>query len=406
MILHIDMDAFYASVEQRDAPQLRNRPVIVGGSSAGRGVVCAASYEARKFGIHSAMPAAQAKRQCPHAIFLSPRMSHYAEISAQIREIFHRYTPLIEPLSLDEAFLDVTGSEALFGTSEQIGQQIKAEIAAEVDLIASVGIAPNKFLAKIASDLEKPNGFVVVTAEQVDGFLAPLPVSRLWGVGRITGQAFSRIGVRTIADLRRLPLQSLIDQFGEHGAHLAKLSHGIDPRPVIPDRQAKSISHETTFAQDISDQAVLRAWIVELANQVAWRLRQHNFLGRTVQLKIRLADFQTMTRAQQLPTPTNVTDEIQSTALGILEQQRFAQPIRLLGLSVSGLDNNVLRQKNLFHESTHDTQQRIDAATDQIRDRFGKSSLTRGSSMMYGANHRPQPRPHEPDSPQSESEQE
>src|SRR5579872_6528210 len=305
MILHVDMDAFYASVEERERPELVGKPLIVGGTPQGRGVVAAANYAVRKFGVHSAMPTSTALRLCPHAIVLRPRLDFYAEVSEQIREILYRFTPVVEPLSLDEAFVDVTGSELLFGPSIEIGRRIKREIRESLRLVASVGVAPNKFLAKIASDIEKPDGFVVVDPAGVQSFLDPLPVGRLWGVGRVTGEAFDRLGVRTIGDVRRMPLVTLTQHFGSVGEHLRQLAHGIDARPVVPDREAKSISHETTFAVDIDDREALRAWIVELAEQVGCRLRRHNLRGRTVQVKIRLADFQTITRAKTLSAATN-----------------------------------------------------------------------------------------------------
>ena len=310
MILHVDMDAFYASVEERDDPSLVGKPVIVGGSAEGRGVVAAANYEVRKFGVHSAMASARAKRLCPHAVFIKPRMNHYAEISQQIRTIFEEFTPLVEPLSLDEAFLDATGSESLFGSAANIGRQIKQRIRSELGLVASVGVAPNKFVAKIASDLNKPDGFLVVQPGEVQAFLDPLPVGRLWGVGKVTGQVFDRLGIRTIGQLRQLPIESLNDLFGSSGEHYWRLAHGMDDRQVVPDREAKSISHETTFAEDIADRDVLRAWLTELAEQVARRLRRHALKGRTVELKVRFADFQTITRSLTLPEPTNITQEL------------------------------------------------------------------------------------------------
>ena len=310
MILHIDMDAFYASVEQRDRPELRGKPVIVGGSAEGRGVVCAASYEARLFGVHSAMPAAKARRLCPDGIFVSPRMSRYADISCRIRKIFHQYTPLVEPLSLDEAFLDVTGSKPLFGSAVEIGQRIKSEIRHELRLVCSVGVAPNKFLAKIASDVEKPDGFVVVDPSGIQEFLDPLPVGRLWGVGRATNHALELLGIDTIGQLRRLPQETMTELYGEHGRHLWQLARGVDDRQVVPDRDAKSISHETTFAIDVDDHDVLRAWVLDLSDQVGCRLRSQALLGSTVHLKIRFCNFRTVTRSCRLTNPTNVTQEI------------------------------------------------------------------------------------------------
>ncbi len=395
MILHVDMDAFYASVEERDRPELRGKPVIVGGTPEGRGVVAAANYEARKFGVHSAMSAARAIRLCPQAIVLPSRIDYYAQVSRQIQEIFFRFTPLVEPLSLDEAFLDATGSETLFGGSVEIGRQIKTVIRDELQLIASVGAAPNKFLAKIASDLEKPDGFVVVDPDGVQEFLDPLPVGRLWGVGRVTGNAFERLGVRTIGDVRGLPLEVLQQNFGEHGQHLWELARGIDDRAVVPDRAAKSISHETTFARDIGDVELLRAWALELTEQVAQRLRRHQLRGRTVQLKVRFSDFRTITRATTLPRATDVTQEIWQAADEMLSRRLpdGHLPIRLLGVGVSGFDDAQPVQQMLFDEAEHATQENLDRAADQIRQRFGESSLGRGSGLLHQVKHKPEPRP-------------
>ena len=399
MILHVDMDAFYASVEIRDRPELMGKPVVVGGTPQGRGVVAAASYEAREFGIHSALPAATALRLCPQAVFLPPRMQHYAEVSEQLREIFDRFTPLVEPLSLDEAFLDVTGSEAIYGPSIEIGRQIKAAIRSELDLIASVGVAPNKFLAKVASDLEKPAGFVVVDPDRIQDFLDPLPVNRLWGVGKVTGEVLARLGIRTIHDVRSLSEDLLTEQLGEHGQQLWRLAHGLDERPVVPHRQAKSISHETTFAVDIESHDIQRAWVVELAEQVAWRLRRSGLSGRTVQLKVRFSDFRTVTRAKTLANATNVTAEIADAALDLLTDRigtAERQAIRLLGVGVSGFDDLEQRQLTLFDEREHDAAQQLDAAADAIRRRFGRDSLSRGSSLLHQTKHKPQPRTNDP----------
>jgi len=396
MILHVDMDAFYASVEIRERPELRGQPVIVGGTPAGRGVVAAASYEARKFGIHSAMPTAQAIRLCPQAVLLPCRMDYYAEVSRQIRDIFYRFTPLVEPLSLDEAFLDVTGSQSLFGSSVEIGRQIQREISANLRLVASVGVAPNKFLAKVASDLEKPHGFVVVDPDRIHQFLDPLPVGRLWGVGRVTAKAFQRLGVKTVGDVRNLPLETLQQHFGEQGSHLWKLAHGIDERPVVPDREAKSVSHETTFAQDIDDIAILRAWAMELAEQVARRLRSHDQRGRTVQLKVRFSDFQTITRSTTLAHPTNITQEIWQAANEMLTERmpRTRLAVRLLGVGVSGFHHAERTQLTLFDEDDSDgrsTQASLDQVADQIRERFGAASIGRASGLSRRAKQTPQP---------------
>jgi DNA polymerase IV len=384
MILHVDMDAFYASVEERDNPRLVGRPVIVGGTSEQRGVVAAANYEARRFGVHSAMASATAQRLCPQAIVLPPRIQYYAEVSRQIRAIFERYTPLVEPLSLDEAFLDVTGSEHLFGPAETIGRRIKEDIRDELRLVASVGVAPNKFLAKIASDVQKPDGFVVVRSESVQQFLDPLPVGRLWGVGRVTGHTFQRLGVETIGQLRTLSVAALEQLAGRTGARLWNLARGIDDRKVVPDREAKTISHETTFAADIVDSETLRAWLLELTEQVARRLRRHQLCGRTVHIKVRSTDFHTLTRARTLVRPTNVTQELWQAATELFSQRVLAEclPVRLLGMGVSGLQPAGKSQQQLFDDEEHRKHGQLDAVADAIQDRFGGNAIGRGTRRL------------------------
>src|SRR4051812_10678750 len=383
MILHVDMDAFYASVEERDDPSLVGKPVIVGGSAEGRGVVAAANYKVRKFGVHSAMASARATRLCPHAVFIKPRMSHYAEISQQIRTIFEKFTPVIEPLSLDEAFLDATGSESLFGSSAEIGRKIKQLIRAELHLVASVGVAPNKFLAKIASDLQKPDGFVVVDPNGIQAFLDPLPVGRIWGVGKVTGQVFDRLGIKTIGQLRTLPVETLNDLFGSSGEHYWRLARGIDDRRVIPDREAKSISHETTFAEDIDDKEVLRAWLIDLVEQVARRIRHHDLKGRTVEIKVRFADFKTITRSLTLDEPTDVTQELVVAGLQLLDHRLPPGhlPVRLLGFGVSQFDASRKTQQHLFDEQDRDRHRELDGVADQIAAKFGKRAIRRGAGF-------------------------
>ena len=393
MILHVDMDAFYASVEERDQPELAGKPLIVGGTPEGRGVVAAANYVVRQFGVHSAMPTATALMLCPEAIVLPPRLDHYSKVSAEIREIFGRYTPLVEPLSLDEAFLDVTGSESLFGSAVEMAHTIRREIRKELRLVASVGVAPNKFLAKIASDLDKPDGLVVVDPDRVQEFLDPLNVGRIWGVGRVTGETFSRLGVQTIADLRQLPIETLRQHFGSSGEHFWNLAHGIDDRPVVPDREAKSISHETTFAQDISDGEVLRSWLLELTEQVGCRLRRHGLRGKVVQIKVRFADFQTITRSETLPEPTNSTQMLWETAADLLNTRLSEQhlPVRLLGMGVNGIDHSQFIQRSLFDDAQQKKQ--LDAVGDVIKDRFGAGALRRGSNLRHGSVHHPATKP-------------
>jgi DNA polymerase IV len=383
MILHIDMDAFYASVEQRDDPSLSGKPVVVGGSAEGRGVVAASSYEARKFGIHSAMSAYRAKQLCPHAIFIRPRIDYYATVSHQIRQVFEEFTPLIEPLSLDEAFLDVTGSESLLGTASKMGLQIKTLIRDRLNLTASVGVAPNKFLAKIASDLKKPDGFVVVTEDQIQDFLDPLPVGRIWGVGKVTAQVFKRFAISTIGQLRQLSRESLTDLFGNSGEHYWQLSHGIDNRPVVPDREAKSISNETTFSEDITDLEDLKAWLVTLVEQVSRRLRNHDRLGRTVELKIRFSDFKSLTRSLTLNSSTNITSELLAAGLELLCNRlpKNHLPIRLIGFGVSHLDQPEMMQLQLFDESEREQQRSLDKVADEIAKKFGKHALHRATGI-------------------------
>ncbi|MFO0916871.1 MAG: DNA polymerase IV [Planctomycetaceae bacterium] len=383
MIIHVDMDAFYASVEERDNPSLVGKPVIVGGSAESRGVVAAANYEARKFGVHSAMASARAKRLCPHAVVIKPRIGYYASVSQEIREIFEQFTPQVEPLSLDEAFLDATGSESIFGPSAEIGRQIKQRIRAELRLVASVGVAPNKFVAKIASDVKKPDAFVVVDSEEMQAFLDPLPVGRIWGVGKVTGQVFERLAIRTIGQLRQIPPETLKDLFGSSGEHYWQLAHGIDNRRVVPDREAKSISSETTFAEDISDIEILRSCLVDLVEQVARRLRSHHIKGRTCELKVRFADFQTISRSLTLAEPTSITQELLDAGVELLTKRLHARhlPVRLLGFSVNKLDNSGTSQRQLFDQPDRERYQDLDKVADQITAKFGKLAIHRGARL-------------------------
>lgn len=383
MILHIDMDAFYASVEELDNPQLKGRPVIVGGSPQSRGVVSAANYIARGFGVHSAMPTANAHRLCPQGVFLPVRMARYIEISHQIHDIFQRYTPLIEPLSLDEAFLDVRGSESLFGTAEQIGRRIQNEIASELGLIASVGVAPNKFLAKIASDLEKPHGFVIVQQEQIQNFLDPLPIRRLWGVGKVSAQRLHGLGLYTIKDIREIQKEELERILGHHGEHLWQLAHGRDDRPVITDREIKSVSHETTFAEDIEDEEILRAQLLNLTEQVAWRLRRHGLQGRTIQLKLRYSDFRSLSRSLTLDKLTDHTDTLWQGVEGLF-LHRVPRPltaVRLIGMGISGFTQQEEAQADLFNQQDEDNKPIVDLLSDSIRERFGKHGIQRARGL-------------------------
>ncbi|MFT5300512.1 MAG: DNA polymerase-4 [Mariniblastus sp.] len=394
MILHVDMDAFYASVELRDDPSLRGKPVVVGGSPTGRGVIAAASYEARKFGVHSAMPASQALRICPRAIFIKPRMQHYAAISKQLREIFFRYTSLVEPLSLDEAFLDVTGCKKLFGEGPTIGRAIKDVIKNELGLVASVGVAPNKYIAKVASDLEKPDGFVVVSEEEVQGFLDPLEITRVWGVGPQTEKKFASFGVKTIGQLKRLPRDTLDRAFGLNSEHFWRLARGLDTRLVVPDRIAKTVSHETTFTVDLDSDDALEAWLQELTDQVGRRLRRHGLSGKTVHIKVRFAGFHTLTRARTLSAASHSTQALWDVARALLRKVRVEdrRGVRLLGIGVSNLTNETKRQQNLFDQETEVKSNRMDETADSIRDRFGAAAVKRASSIAHQVRHRSDPR--------------
>ncbi|QDT28659.1 DNA polymerase IV [Gimesia panareensis] len=386
-ILHVDMDAFYASIEERDHPELKGQPIIVGGQAESRGVVSAANYAAREFGVHSAMPMKTARALCPHAHYFPVRMKDYAAVSQIIQQIFHRFTPLVEPLSLDEAFLDVTGSKLLFGSGEQIAHSIKREIQESLQLIASVGVAPNKFLAKIASDADKPDGLVLVDPNRIHEFLDPLPISRIWGIGKVATKRFNQLGIQTVSQLRALEPALLTELFGEQGQHLWKLSQGIDDRPVVPERQAKSISRETTFSQDVTDLEILKAVLIELVEDVARRLRKNQLRGKTIQLKIRYDDFSTFTRASTIAQPTDITREIQETALQILEQRLPARrlSIRLIGVGVTGFDHSSRQQRSLFDEEDQQKYARLDQIKDQIADRFGFDSLKRGNRISNEA---------------------
>ncbi len=379
-IIHVDMDAFYASVEIRERPELRGCPVVVGGTPEGRGVVAAASYEARRFGIHSAMPAAAARRLCPQAVFLPPRHDFYAEVSRSLHGIFRRYTPQVEPLALDEAFLDVTGSLRLFGSAAAMGRRIKEEIRSELKLVASVGVGPNKFIAKLASDARKPDGFVVVEPDGVQPFLDPQAITRLWGVGQVTARVFERLGIRTIGQFRQYSPHLLRQHLGNATDHLWALAHGRDERPVIPDQEAKSVSNETTFARDISDTAALRAWLRELAEQVARRLRKQGLRGRTIQLKVRFADFTTLTRSQSLAAPTDTTAEITRVAeqLFMTRLPTPRPPVRLIGVGVGGFDEQNANQFTLFDSGGAARARAVDSVVDAIKDRFGVAALRRG----------------------------
>jgi DNA polymerase-4 len=385
-ILHIDMDAFYASVEERDQPALKGKPLIVGGTG-GRGVVAAASYAVRRFGVHSAMPMREALRRCPEAIVVHPRMARYQEISEQVFAIFREFTPLVEGLSLDEAFLDVTASRQLLGAPEAIGAEIRRRIARQTGLTASVGIAPNKLLAKIASDLNKPDGMCCIHAGNLRDILDPLHIHKLFGVGRKTLPAVLAAGIRTFGDARVASDEVLWRAFGKHGHAMRDRAAGLDDRPVEPDRDEKSISAEETFDTDIRAATELRTQLVHLADRTASRLRAQKLLAGRVSVKIRRGDFTTYTRQRSLKPPTQDTAVVSAAAEALLRAWLASQPraaVRLLGVGVSDLQSS--SQSDLFSDPLQDPDagSRLDSAVDGIRDRFGNGLLTRASLLPRG----------------------
>ncbi len=382
-ILHVDMDAFYASVEERENPKLKGHPLVVGGDPKARGVVAAANYEARKFAVHSAMPMANALRLCPQLIWVRPRMDLYVQVSAQLREIFSRYTPLIEPLSLDEAFLDVSDSESLFNSAGEIALGIKSDVRRELRLIASVGVAPNKFLAKLASDLGKPDGLLEVPTDSIQEFLDPLPVSRLWGVGQVAQKRLQQLGVETIAGLRRCSPAHLQAELGKWAGQLLELAQGIDHRQVQPHNESKSISHETTFDRDISDVNALRSYLFDLTEQVASRARHKGYKGRTVHLKLRYGDFRTLTRSHSMTSPSNSSRDLWQHVLALFDRAVAARPgqFRLIGMGISALVNSDQSQGDLFADEQVAQAKRLDQVADAINDRFGHHTLQRGAGL-------------------------
>jgi DNA polymerase-4 len=373
-ILHADLDAFYASVEILDDPSLRGKPVIVGGDPGARGVVSAASYEARRYGVHSAMPLRTAARLCPTGVFLAGRPDRYRELSTQVMRIFASYTPLVEPISLDEAFLDVTASLAAFGDGETIAGQIKARVLDEVGLVVSIGVATNKLCAKVASDLRKPDALVVVPPGEEAAFLAPLPVRRLWGVGPQSRQALADYGVTTIGQLAALPDGTLRRRFGTHGHDLAMRARGIDPSPVVPSQAPKSIGHELTFDHDVDDPSRLEATLLDLAESVASRLRNHHLAAGAVQLKLRYEGFETLTRQMPVPRQTRESEPIYAAGVALLRRTLVRdRAVRLIGLTAINLTD--VQQLTLF--DAPDKTDRITRSIDAVRERFGEKAITR-----------------------------
>jgi len=378
-ILHVDMDAFYASVEQRDRPELRGIPVVVGGDV--RGVVAAASYEARKFGIRSAMPMREAERRCPDLVRLPVRMSWYKAVSAEVFSIFREVTPLVEGLSLDEAFLDVTDSLCLFGSAESIAATLKERIRRQTALTASVGAAPNKLVAKIASDLDKPDGLMVVTSDNLQAILDPLPVQVIPGIGPTTRARLNKAGIRCIAELRAAPDRILEPIFGRYTRRTRERASGIDERPVVPSRAEKSISAEETFASDLTERADMRRELMRLSERTSARLRARSLAAGTVQLKVRQSDFTTFTRQHALRPPGNSTDSVFNVARQLLDTWLCDFPgarVRLLG--VGGSDLAPVAQGDLFDADNAQSGRNgaaLDRTVDEIRGRFGDEALGR-----------------------------
>lgn len=380
LILHVDMDAFYASVEQRDNPELRGKPLVVGGSG-NRGVVAAASYESRRYGIHSAMPMAQARRRCPELLSVRPRMAHYQAVSKQIFSVFREFTPLVEGLSLDEAFLDLTASVRLFGDGDAIGRAIKSRIRERTGLTASVGVAANKLVAKIASDLDKPNGLVVVTHENLRSTLDPLSVSVIPGIGRETGKRLATAGIRTVSELRTAELKDLEPVFGRFAERARRRAAGLDDRDVIPARAEKSISAEETFETDLIEASQMERELLRLAERTCRRMRKAQLAAGTVQVKIRQADFTTFTRQRTLKPPANGTDQVYRIACSLLKTWLRDNPgarVRLLGVGGSHL--SPARQADLF-DDPREKAGPVDSTVDEIRKRFGNQSLGRARTL-------------------------
>ncbi len=382
-IIHLDMDAFYPAVEVLDDPALQGLPVIVGGSSH-RGVVASASYEARKFGVHSAMSIAEAKRRCPKGVFLPVRMQRYKEISQAIFAIYERYTPLVEPLSIDEAFLDVSGSMRLFGTPQEIAATIKRDVQQELNLTVSAGVASNKSVAKIASDYQKPDGLTVVKPGTEQQFLNPLQIERLWGAGPITCRALHLLGVQTIGDLARLSPELLSAKFGKQGESLHRLACGIDEREVESAQGLKSIGNEETFSEDIVRTDAARQELLALATKVGGRLRHKATVGRTISLKVKYNDFKQITRSATLIDPVDDGNTIYRQCCSLLEKTEVGRrPVRLLGVTVSNLcDPEAPRQQSLFDDPVRDQKtESLNRAVDNIQDTFGEGTIVPGTLL-------------------------
>ena len=377
-IIHVDMDAYFAAVEQRDNPAYLGKPIIIGGLS-GRGVVSTASYEARKYGVTSAMPMVEARRRCPAGIFLSPNMSKYAHVSDQIRQIFDCFSPTVEPLSMDEAFLDVTGMEYLYPDITVMARQIKDRIKQELNLTASAGVATNKFLAKLASDLKKPDGLVIIRPGEEIDLLAPMSVRKLWGVGIATARILKSLNIETIGDFRCCNLKLVEQHLGTCPTELYNLAWGRDDRPVIPDREAKSIGNENTFIRDLWSKDEIRGVLLALAEKVGWRLRKAGLCGRTITIKVRFSSFRTVTRSLTLPSSLSLDETIYQLACEMISKIPMHEGVRLLGITVSKLGQGV-KQFSLFDEP-NERQEKIATVMDKLKEKFGEGIITRGKIL-------------------------
>jgi len=380
-IVHVDMDAFYAAIEQRDNPSIRGKSVIVGAppkGGRGRGVVSTASYEARALGIHSAMPISRAYRLCPDAVFLPVNMGKYAVASDEIYTIFEEFTPVIEPVSIDEAFLDITGSYHLFGSARKSALAIKSRIKEKTGLIASVGLAPTKMVAKIASDLGKPDGFIEVSKENVRAFLNPLTVDNIWGLGEKTKETLNRMGITTIGDLAQRSSKELCTALGKNGYYFFKLARGSDEREVETEQDVKSVSNEFTFENDTRDQEEIHRTLMVLCEKVSHSLRQQNIRTKTITLKIRLASFKTYTRARTIPRPTNFVDVIYHEIVKLFGQfNTHGEKVRLLGVKASNLTHGT-SSESLFRDERDEKRERMHRAIEKIRRKFGAKAISRG----------------------------
>ncbi len=397
-IIHLDLDAFFASVEQRDNPAYRGKPLIVGGISGGkgnsnRGVVCAASYEARKYGVHAGMPIWEARQKCPQGIFIPTQMNKYSEASKKFFQICSTYTPLIEPLSIDELFLDVSGCESLFGSSEIIGRKIKERVYQELGIKVSVGIAENKFLAKIATNLGKPDGFYIIPSKDIQKILYPLPVSSLWGIGKKTEELLKKSGIYLVEQLARMPDSILENLLGKNGKKMKLLAQGIDKSPVTPPSTAKSIGKETTFSTNITEKAILIKELLKISQMVGYTARKKGYKGQTITLKIRFHNFITFNRSKTLENPTHIDDIIFKTVVELLDKVRHKKGgVRLLGIKLSNLTSGNERKQLKFlrdeEDKKDDKLEQLTQSLDKIRKKFGTKAVTRASLLKIIKNNR------------------